>query len=390
MRRLLFCYPLPSDYVGISYIALSLYREMAKAGAEVTFMTPRRGKAARDIPVVEALPFGLKWLPWKYVRRFARGCMERQLLARTDEKSIVYLWSTNPLSLYAKLKHKGSTVIKEKFNCAQKVAQEILAREYCRIGLKAPDSLSEQSILQEAGELSMADWIVCASPKVRESLIAIGIRSDKVIASSYGWDPKAAESELASVKGLDACPRPRFLFVGTVCVRKGAHLLIDYWNQAKIAGSLIFLGGVQAELQNLVNAQRGNTSLMFLGHQEKAFDAYSKCDIFAFPSLEEGGPLVTYEAMARGLPVIVSPMGAGAVAVDQESGFVIDPHDQRKWIERMADLGRDATLRVRFKQSALARSKQYTWDKVAQARYALILERANGPAGVAPRCATVV
>ena len=31
--------------------------------------------------------------------------------------------------------------------------------------------------------------------------------------------------------------------------------------------------------------------------------AYREADFFAFPSLEEGSPLVTYEAMANGLPV---------------------------------------------------------------------------------------
>ena len=41
--------------------------------------------------------------------------------------------------------------------------------------------------------------------------------------------------------------------------------------------------------------------------------AYREADFFAFPSLEEGGPLVTYEAMANGLPVLTSPMRAGGV-----------------------------------------------------------------------------
>jgi glycosyltransferase involved in cell wall biosynthesis len=38
-------------------------------------------------------------------------------------------------------------------------------------------------------------------------------------------------------------------------------------------------------------------------------NAYSVADIFVFPSLEEGSPLVTHEAMTHGLPLLVFSNG---------------------------------------------------------------------------------
>ena len=48
---------------------------------------------------------------------------------------------------------------------------------------------------------------------------------------------------------------------------------------------------------------------------------YRTADVFVFPSLEEGGPQVTYEACGCGLPVITTPMGAAESARQNQEGF---------------------------------------------------------------------
>ena len=92
---------------------------------------------------------------------------------------------------------------------------------------------------------------------------------------------------------------------------------------------------------------------------------YRSADVFAFPSLEEGGPQVTYEAAGCGLPLLTSPMGAARIGIHGSTGLVVDPRDEGQWIEAMQELARDPDLRHRMGQAARQRAQDFTWPKVA-------------------------
>ena len=110
--------------------------------------------------------------------------------------------------------------------------------------------------------------------------------------------------------------------------------------------------------------------------------------MFVFPSLEEGGPLVTYEALAAGLPAIVSPMGAGAVVRHEREGLVVDPHDTDALVAAMQHLIADATLRRIMGHNGIARAQQFTWEQVGQRRSRqlarLVARRSGVPAEPEP------
>jgi len=93
--------------------------------------------------------------------------------------------------------------------------------------------------------------------------------------------------------------------------------------------------------------------------------AYKTADIFAFPSLEEGSPLVIYEAMAHGLPSLVSPMGAGGIVREGIDGLIVSPYDEDAWIESLQKLADSPELRKSFGASASVRAEEFTWQKVA-------------------------
>ena len=63
-------------------------------------------------------------------------------------------------------------------------------------------------------------------------------------------------------------------------------------------------------------------------------------DVFVFPSLFEGSAVVTYEALACGLPSVVTP-NAGSVVRDGLEGFVVPPRDVEALAARMEQLGDD-------------------------------------------------
>jgi glycosyltransferase involved in cell wall biosynthesis len=85
-------------------------------------------------------------------------------------------------------------------------------------------------------------------------------------------------------------------------------------------------------------------------------------DVFVFPSLFEGSAVVTYEALACGLPSIVTP-AAGSVVNDGIEGFVVPAGDVDRLAEVMSRLGEDPGLRGRMAVAARARAEAFDWPR---------------------------
>jgi glycosyltransferase involved in cell wall biosynthesis len=99
-------------------------------------------------------------------------------------------------------------------------------------------------------------------------------------------------------------------------------------------------------------------------------------DVFVFPSLFEGSAVVTYEALACGLPSVVTP-GAGSVIRDGVDGFVVPPRDVAALAERMERLGCDPALRARMARAARTRALEYDWPRY-HAALASVIEQLMG------------
>ena len=156
-------------------------------------------------------------------------------------------------------------------------------------------------IQQEDEEMSLADFIFCPSPEVKKSFLEIGVPEDKLISTSYGWCPKRFPNISPKKQPSDTVT---VVFVGSVCVRKGAHLLLQAWEKAGIKGRLMLCGRIEPAIAEICSDILGRSDVIHIDYTTNVGAVYGEADIFAFPSLEEGSPLVTYEAMAHGLPVL--------------------------------------------------------------------------------------
>jgi glycosyltransferase involved in cell wall biosynthesis len=107
---------------------------------------------------------------------------------------------------------------------------------------------------------------------------------------------------------------------------------------------------------------------MVLDYVEDIGSLYRSADIFVFPSLEEGGPQVTYEACGCGLPVVTTDMGAGRIIRHQREGFVLDPYDGPGWIAAIQALAEDRELRRKMSAAAAERAQRFIWPAVAGQR----------------------
>jgi len=160
---------------------------------------------------------------------------------------------------------------------------------------------------------------------------------------------------------------PLVLFLGRLHRRKGVDVLLEAFNQAAVAeAKLAFVGpddGMLAALQT-----RADARVIFTGFLEgrARLEALVDADLFVLPAIGEGLPLAALEAMAVGLPVILSPDCHLPDVLPAGAGMVVEP-----LVEPLADALRallpDADLR--WAMGAAARAmihERFTWVAVAQ------------------------
>ncbi len=96
----------------------------------------------------------------------------------------------------------------------------------------------------------------------------------------------------------------------------------------------------------------------------------------SFPSLEEGGPQVCYEAAAHGLPMIVTPMGGGRIA-NETNAIIVPSQNPGALAAALREMAANPDLRRRMGAAARVASLEFAWPKVAERRLAQLLEAAE-------------
>jgi glycosyltransferase involved in cell wall biosynthesis len=151
------------------------------------------------------------------------------------------------------------------------------------------------------------------------------------------------------------------LFVGEVGLRKGVPYLLQAWSELNLKNAELWLvGAVVPGIKKIVEKYHGREDIKFLGFQRNIPELMTKADIFVFPSIEEGSALVTYEAMAAGLPVVTTT-NSGSVVRDGQEGFVLPIRDVEKLKEKIRILYNDRDLRGKMGEAGRRRAEEFTW-----------------------------
>jgi glycosyltransferase involved in cell wall biosynthesis len=355
-----------------AYTCLSICQHLPGPGLGVELHVLSSSTDAQHAWVREGIPPWLNGLVYRLDPKARQG--GRRLRRRFREAlrgaTIAYLWAGTPEEVYADVKDAGIPLVVERINCHRSVAVPILDEAYRRAGLRPAHGITSAAVAEERRKLAMADWVFAANPLAAQSFVDSGVPAAQILLSSYGWSPQRVQ--LAPRTRAPDAP-PKVLFVGTVCIRKGVHLLLEAWVKAGIPGTLELCGQVMPEIAQVSEGHLRHPSVHARGHVSAIAEAYADADVFAFPTLEEGGPLVILEAMARGLAILTSPMGAGNVLRDGVEGIVLDPYDGDAWVAELRRLAADPGLRSRMGGAAKARARNFTWDQVGIRRRDLLL-----------------
>ncbi|MEY9884256.1 glycosyltransferase family 4 protein [Bradyrhizobium sp. USDA 329] len=361
--------PLPLTGKGVGYTCGSLAEAMADRDFGVTIVTPRSRWPLPLVEVIETLPAWKRYFPYGWVKSGAGRSMEAAFLSHLDRsrsrRVAAYLWPSASMELLQELRRRDIPVFREQFNCHTRTAKAILDDAYGKIGVAPMHGITDATVDRETESLEAMDYIFCPNQPVESSLLENGVSKSKCLETAYGWDPVRLSGKnrlLPSNHEFTA------VFVGIIGVRKGAHLILDYWAKSGVKGRLVLAGRMEPVIKEKYSDLLARDDVTVLDYVEDVGSLYRSADIFVFPSLEEGGPQVTYEACGCGLPVITTSMGAGRIVRNECEGLVLDPYDAAGWIAAIRRLAEDTELRRRMSAAALEHAQRFTWTTVAGRR----------------------
>jgi glycosyltransferase involved in cell wall biosynthesis len=208
----------------------------------------------------------------------------------------------------------------------------------------------------------------------RVHMIPNGVDTDRCVPLSSA-EREVLRAELALPSGPLVC------FVGIINRRKNVDGLVRIWERATragVAGRLLILGPAPDSIlyEELVAfvAKRGlRDRVLFLGHRPDVVRYLQVADVFLFPTRQEGMPNAVLEAMACGLPCLVSRgTGTDAVITDGISGFSREMEDEVGFAEALVRVCRNTDLRERLGGAARQTAvEQFSLEAIA-ARYAAL------------------
>jgi glycosyltransferase involved in cell wall biosynthesis len=201
---------------------------------------------------------------------------------------------------------------------------------------------------------------VCPSETVRDDLLENwGVKRESTALVPYGMDPR----------WLDLEPRPqrgRVLFVGTADLRKGIHYLAMAAEKLH-ARSCRYEFRVAGNVTDLVRQQPVCRHLNFLGRvpRDRIHEEFQQADVFVLPSLAEGSAEVTYEALAAGVPLVVTA-AAGSVARDGIEGRIVPERDPAALADAIESVIENRDQRAKLAAAARERAREFTWEKYGE------------------------
>jgi glycosyltransferase involved in cell wall biosynthesis len=235
-------------------------------------------------------------------------------------------------------------------------------------GLGAPgrahlDDLSDERDARRDDEAILADWVVSGSSFTTRSLVEAGIAPAKILTIPLGGPEPVPASALPTT-----APRTlRFVYVGPVSVRKGAHYLLRAWRQIASTGvELHFYGKPLLPDALLAEAKSGpGGDLIFFHGSVPAHTlnrVYLEASVLVLPTLCDGFGQVVSDALAHGLPVITTENAGAADCLDPgTSGFVIPPANETALAARLAWCASHPQDLWEMRPHALARASAWTW-----------------------------
>ena len=269
------------------------------------------------------------------------------------------------LATFQRARQQGLRIIYDMLVPGWIQSQQILAAEYakfpelCSPEWKRVHSKTDRRNRRKQREIELADFVVTNSEFSRKSLIEQGAPLDRLLLVPYGMPPPV-ESHLQP-----AGQRFRFLYAGTLSVRKGVHYLLDAWRKAAPSASqaeLSLVGALDLPGELLDNLA-GHVSFHQSVPREELYRLYRESSLLLFPTLCDGFGQVLTEALSQGLPVLTTARAGAADFIEAGvNGFIVPAASADALEERISWCIKNPEAVRKMEPAALKSAAQWQWS----------------------------
>ena len=234
--------------------------------------------------------------------------------------------------------------------------------------------------------------VIATSDLEEQELMEDGVPQKKIAMRYNGINSDLtttapARGGFRSKWGMSA-DEPLILFLSRLIRRKGADLLIEAFAQAcPDSGRLVIAGpegepGYRARLEKCARDSGVAARVLFTGplYENEKSSVLADADIFALPSRYENFANVAAEAIAFGVPVIITPFCGIRSLVDGRAGLVVGP-EKEALAAALERLIHDKSLYAHLKEGCREVALQLNWDHLTgqmEDCYQGILVESNG------------
>ena len=180
-----------------------------------------------------------------------------------------------------------------------------------------------------------ADYVLVLNSASKRHVDAVGAKRSSIL-------PNAVNAELIRNEGkICNLAMRNVLFTGHVIASKGIDEIIEVANkkahyQFRIAGAI--------SPKYISMKMPPNLELLGELSREDVMQLLDEADVFLFPSHTEGFSTSVLEAMARGVPIIATDVGANRDMIGENGGRIVPVQDVGALLEKMEEL-EDVKLR---------------------------------------------
>lgn len=223
---------------------------------------------------------------------------------------------------------------------------------------------------------SQVDLFLANCGAIRDRLIGDGIPRTKIAVVHEGVDvERMVNLPAGSVHEALYLPH-RSPIVGSVSAlvpHKGLHHLIDaaaavVRQVPDVRFVILGDGELRQSLEEHIRHKHLERHVFLAGFRADVLELMKDFDVFAVSSLQEGMCTALVDAMAASKPAVATAVGGvPEVLADGETGFIVQPRDDKALAEKIVLLLKDPALRRRMGEAGLARAREhFTVERMVQ------------------------
>ena len=377
MRKFVYSIAMPLNRGGMATIAWHATCAMQKSGLLQCAAAPEVGAAGSLQPYAREMPFPLR-KGMAVLNRLRLHSIHDRLFDHWAANWIgsdtnFYGWLHQSLACIRAVHRNGGLAFVDRGSVEPCKQQHWLTEEYVRFGLQSAP-IPSQTVQRMQAEGIEADGIFVPSRLVAESYIEAGFPFKKIFINPLGVDA----SRYTPRSATPAEHPLRFVFVGQLSIQKGLPDLLAAWHKIQPCNAELTLAGIippdeESVIRPLLNQTH---RIQWKGHCTDVPALLRECDVLILPSAQDGFGLVVLEALACGLPVIVSDrVGAKDCVRDKINGRIFEFGFHDHLIENLRWFLDTPDRSSQMREAALNTAKEYSWEAYGQRLVGILADR---------------